>query len=1126
MRESPALDDEDLWFPAHMSAGDSFSRPMSADGAATEATSGAAGDNDGIGLPRRRTGGSGGGPRKPKKTGSKKGGVKASSWLWFTLWGAAALGIAGYAARKEIATELAQSWLKGQGVPSRLHFDSLSLGHATGSFVLGVPGRPDISAGRFDADFNLNPFAAGGQPSARLVSARLDQVSVHLSYKDGKLGLGTLDRLVHNLSTGPQTPGAPPKSITLNDVSVMVDSDYGTLEGKGGAALRDGRLTYLELKLAPARLDGTRGGGDFGGGDVLVRGVSGNQLQVEAKLSAAQLELRDGGGVVEGAPARHVAIQGASLDVSGRVPYRDDGVISGPIDAVVALTAQGLRAQGLTVADADYRVRLDGRIKDGAQYDGNADVAGQVGRATGAGVDVRKAAVSVVGLKVHAAAGSLSVKGAATADAAQLTQGGVSVRAAHIQATRLDLTSDATVSHVDFGGTVAAGGMHAGELDLSHTAATLAGALDTDATSGAWALKAQGAVTSDGSYSGLHAVAHGRAAGDDMARIDRGLSHFTARMPGFMLSAESEAGDPADIDLRLKAPVQASLDGGLSLDVAPLAGQPLFASHKAGGFGLDLKGGPQVALDVSGLTLAASGAVSGDYDLDGQFTTAPVTGAKVVARGHFSTANGLSAPLSQPLTFTAQSADLGDTFTHLSGALRQAGNEFLQADGSGWRVNGTFEGLALDAPNEQLRVKNAQGTLGAFSIAGSESIGLKASLATADLSDSSPAADERFHPLVLNGTLTQDARAMTGRFTAAAPGFKTAGRPTPVVAIDLDNDTAAQRGQLRLRTLDLTFAPGGLQPHDLSQMGTAVLAKSVTGTLSFDGGFRWDHAKTSSAGILKVDGLSFAGAIGTAEKLQGEIDFTSLSPLLSQPNQLLGIYRMQVGLPLSDLAMSLQFQGDRIAIEKATVNTPGGAVRLEPMSVAFDPKMPIEGAASFDGLDFGKVIATTGLSDSLTFEGKLSGRVPFSILGGHITFTRGWMAADGPGTISIKRQAITGVAASGSVTGDGQGAAATLQPAFNPFQDLAYQALEHVHYDQLDAKINSQPGGVLDTTFHLKGRFTPPQTQKAQISLLDYLNGTWTQKPLKLPSGTPVELYLDVPVNLDDILDSVAQFGK
>jgi len=1127
MRDIPAFEDETLWFPAHMSAGDSFSRPMTADGAATGTTAGPSADDDGIGLPRRRARGSGGGrsPRNPKK-----GGVKASSWLWLTLWGAAALGIAGYAARKEIATEFVQGWLKGQGVPSRLHFDSLSLSHASGSFVLGDSKYPDVSAGHFDADFSFNPFAGGGQPSARLKSARLDQVFVHLSYKGGKLGFGTLDHLVHNLSQPSPVPGVPAKSIVVNDATIVAESDYGTITGKGGAELRDGRLSYLAVKLKPGPLDGPRGTGEFGGGDVLVRSAGdtsaqAGQLQVDAKLNASSVDLRDAGGVVEGGATRQIHIEGATADVSGRVPYREDGVISGPVDAVVAVTARGAGAQGYTIADADYRVHFDGRIKDGAQYDGDADLTLRNGRLNGPGIDVRQAAVSAARLSLHASAGALRAKGAATVDAGQLTQGGVVVRGGRIQANRFELTADGAGGHVDFDGAVSAGDARAGDLDLGRAVTQISGKLDSDAVSGTWIVKAQGNATSSGSYGGLHGLARGRTSGDDIARLDRGLSHFQARVPGFTVSAESQGGDPADIDLRLTAPAQASLDGGLTLDVAPHGGQPLFASHAAGGFDATLKGGPQVALDVSGLTLAADGAIAGDYSLDGQFSTAPVSGAKLAAKGRFSTAGGFAATLAQPVTFTAQSADLGETFTHLSGTIGQTGRVFVHADAAGWRVDGAYTALALEAPNEQLTLKEGAGAFGAFSIAGSDSVGLKASLDSAVVSDGSPADAERFHPLRLSGTLNQDARALGGRFIAATPNALVAGKPMPVVAIDLDNDNAAQKGQLRLRTLGLTFVPGGLQPRDLSQMGTAVLAKSVSGTLSFDGGFRWDHKATSSAGILKVDGLSFAGAIGTAEKLQGEIDFTSLSPLLSQPDQLLGIYRMQVGLPLSDLAMSLQFQGDRIAIEKATVNTPGGAVRLEPMSVAFDPKVPISGAAAFDGLDFGRVIAATGLSNSMTFEGKLSGRVPFSILGGHIGFAGGWMKADGEGNISIKRQALTGVAAGGSLTGDGQASAAAVQPAYNPFQDLAYQAMEHLHYEQLDAKINSQAGGVLDTTFHLKGRFMPPKPQKAQVSLMDYLNGTWTQKPLNLPSGTPVELYLDVPVNLDDILDSLAQFG-
>ena len=62
----------------------------------------------------------------------------------------------------------------------------------------------------------------------------------------------------------------------------------------------------------------------------------------------------------------------------------------------------------------------------------------------------------------------------------------------------------------------------------------------------------------------------------------------------------------------------------------------------------------------------------------------------------------------------------------------------------------------------------------------------------------------------------------------------------------------------------------------------------------------------------------------------------------------------------------------------------------------------------------------------------------------------------------------------------------------------------------------------LDVNFHIKGYFDPPQKQKATISLFDYLNGSWMTKPIKLPSNTPIELYLDVPVNLDSILNDLS----
>ena len=56
---------------------------------------------------------------------------------------------------------------------------------------------------------------------------------------------------------------------------------------------------------------------------------------------------------------------------------------------------------------------------------------------------------------------------------------------------------------------------------------------------------------------------------------------------------------------------------------------------------------------------------------------------------------------------------------------------------------------------------------------------------------------------------------------------------------------------------------------------------------------------------------------------------------------------------------------------------------------------------------------------------------------------------------------------------------------------------------------------ALEGGFTIKGYFDPPQKQKASISLFDYISGRWLKKPITLPSGTPIELHLDVPLGWD-----------
>jgi hypothetical protein len=141
----------------------------------------------------------------------------------------------------------------------------------------------------------------------------------------------------------------------------------------------------------------------------------------------------------------------------------------------------------------------------------------------------------------------------------------------------------------------------------------------------------------------------------------------------------------------------------------------------------------------------------------------------------------------------------------------------------------------------------------------------------------------------------------------------------------------------------------------------------------------------------------------------------------------------------------------------------------------------------------------------------------------------GTINADGAGRISIPRGGVTNVDG-GSATATAQAANGANLPKAVPqevgISDLAYQAMEHLAYESLEGKINSLPNGVLDINFHIKGHFDPPQKQQTKVSLFDFISGKWVDKPIRLQSGAKIDLYLNVPLNLDTILQDLDQLNR
>ena len=99
-------------------------------------------------------------------------------------------------------------------------------------------------------------------------------------------------------------------------------------------------------------------------------------------------------------------------------------------------------------------------------------------------------------------------------------------------------------------------------------------------------------------------------------------------------------------------------------------------------------------------------------------------------------------------------------------------------------------------------------------------------------------------------------------------------------------------------------------------------------------------------------------------------------------------------------------------------------------------------------------------------------------------------------------------------------------PGADTFTDFAYQAMEHLAFETLDATLKSRDNGRLGVLFHIVGRHDPPTRQQIRLSLTDLIRKRYMERKLPLPSGTGVNLTLDTTLNLDDLLADYAEFRK
>ncbi|RAK59126.1 C4-dicarboxylate ABC transporter [Phenylobacterium hankyongense] len=959
----------------------------------------------------------------------------------------AVLALALYAARKVIAREALVSWLHAKGIAADAQVESFGPSGFTGRLRIGDAKRPDFTAARAEVGYGFRGFGLDVR------SVTLRQPVLRARLHDGKLSLGSLDPLIEEFRRKPPRPDATKPSIRIDQGLLLLTTDYGPMQLRADARVRDDKLMSLDAAAAPARLRGPGFDASLGASAVTLR-THGDRVAITLDAPLAQ------------ATAGPVSAEAGRLRLTAAAPYPD---------------LQHRRGDGAVVAQANLtgrRIALAGQGVEDAQL-----AAAFTGQATGwipdltvrgrAVADLRAASAALAGGR----AGTL--RAALTADDLSWTRKG----------------GDAVSGVLKLAG--GADSYALAELRLQGVTAAAQGPFSASAKR--VSLRLTGSALGHGAWMGLGAPTAGDST--EIAAAKRAARGFRFAAPGVTLASDGGAARMA-----LAQPVRLSPDRGGAVTLA----------QRGSGYRLTAAGGglPKVEADVDQFALVPGGATA-DGRIRAALSIGPIQHGVFDASGTLRIADGaVSFTGDRCASVRAERLELGvNDVAHLAGQLCPEGRPLLTLGHGDWRIVGRARGVSAEVPFLQATVTGGSGAADLGQTGGRLNATL--TVASAQVEDIAPAS--RFRPLTMSGK----AALARDQWIAGLDVRDIGGRP--VGHAELRHDGRAGVGRVDLDSGVLTFAEGGLQPAQLSPLA-AALGSPVQGSARFVGAFAWTPAGATSGGTLSLPGLDFQSPAGRMTGLAGTVVFTSLAPLTVAPGGVLRADALAAILPLTGLSATFGLDAHALHVSGGEAAVGGGKVRLASLDVPLQPGAPTRGVLDVEGVELHDLVAASPFKDRVSLDARVSGRVPFETQGGKVQVSGGELHAIQPGRLSIQRTALSAVSASGAI--EAPKAAPAPVASTDTFTDFAYQAMENLAFDKLDATLDSRPGGQLGVLFHVVGRHDPPQRQELAVTWLDLIRRNFMNRKLPLPSGTEVDLTLDTSLNLDDLLKDYADYQK
>jgi hypothetical protein len=1016
-----------------------------------------------------------------------------------------ATGLVVWSGRREISRELAESWLRDHGIEAAVELDDLDATGFTGRVRLGSRNAPVFAADRLEVAYDLSTPWNGETFGIQTKAVRLVRPRVMASIdQKGQLSFGALQPLLDEFLKSPKKPNVPGPAVLVEDARVDLITPGGRARITGDASLDNGQLLRFDGRLAPLRYAVQNLAIDAQGATVTAR-KRGDRLTVEVTMAIDSLE------------AEAAELADADAKLSADLPYPDLAKMaaSGPLEARLALRAEGGR-----IGDSQAE-KLAGDLTLAGRLDGGLDAFAFLGRSRGnlrgerllaPSLDARGAslALSAPRITVDHRKDRTTARGAVEAnlDARQALAAGTALSGLKAKAGSSNLAFILDAQGATVNGPLAidaaAARLASGALALANAELNARGKLDQGPSG--LALTLAGSAGGRSGISGPDAErlaalipnpAYSKPLSQALRTFDLALPAFAVDMKGgrtrVTLPEAARLAAPNGVNLTASAPK------GLLVDAGPEGAHGALQIALTGGGLPTVKAIAPNWKMAGGVLTSPLSLATENFDLPPiEGVTGQVDDQARIAGGRFTLTQSKCAPI------TAKAYALGDApVTGIKARLCPAKAPLVTAGANGWSAALRFEEGegALKVAEATLSNIKGEATLGGTGGFDHANVRIDGAAIT------DAAAERRFNSILAKGGLTLSGGVWGGTFQAETPIGQSLGE------IRLRHVVATGKGQADIDASKLAFAKDGLQPADLSPM--AAFAKNAQGPASFTGVFAWDDKGATSRGRLEAKEIDFTSPIGFVATLDGAVDFDSLAPLTTRPGQSLKVVRVDSIVPLTAIESVFQLGADSLSISKASFEAAKGRVSIEPIDVPLGLDKTMRGVIVIEHLDLGELLAASSLADKVKVEAVIDGRLPFTFGPEGLRFQDGKIRAIQPGRVELSRAALSNVEASPA---DAPGAPPAAPAQVNAIQDFAYQAMENLAFEQLEAGVNSTDKGRLGVLFHIKGEHDPKVAEKARVGILDLIRGQAFNKRIALPAKTPVDLTLDTSLNFDELL--------